>query len=161
MKDFFYKYWYLFYLLFFLLLGILIYALLWEPNFTNYTNKINDLNQRIIECENKVIIDTTTNHKTIIDCDATVKSGGQGMTENTHDLGNKPGNVLVEYDMNRIPDELIVYLDNIEIVSTKGLVSGQGYLEFSFDPTKSKSCTITVKAPQQNTKWKYLVNCPK
>jgi len=41
------------------------------------------------------------------------------------------------------------------------LVSGIGYIEFNFDPTKSKSCTITVKAPEHNTEWKYLVNCPK
>jgi hypothetical protein len=161
MKDFFYKYWYLFYILFFLLLGILIYALFWEPNFDNYNTKIKDLNQRLIECENRVIIDTTTVDNKIIDCDATVKSGGQGMTENTHDLGNKQGNVRVDFDMNRIPDELIVYLDDRVVTSTNGLVSGQGFVEFNFDPTLSKTCKIVVKAPQENTEWQYLVNCPK
>jgi hypothetical protein len=161
MKDFFYKYWYLFYILFFLLLGILIYALCWEPNFDNYNTKIKDLNQRLIECENRVIIDTTSVDNKIIDCDATVKSGGQGMTENTHDLGNKQGKVRVDFDMNRIPDELIVYFDDKVVTSTNGLVSGRGYVEFNFDPTLSKTCKIVVKAPQENTEWQYLVNCPK
>ncbi|CAM3775130.1 hypothetical protein FLGE108171_14645 [Flavobacterium gelidilacus] len=161
MKDFFYKYWYLFYILFFLLLGILIYALFWEPNLDSYNKKINDLNQRLIECENRVIIDTTAVDQKIIDCDATVKSGGQGITENIHDLGNKKGKVIVEFDMNRIPDELIVYLDDKVVTSTNGLVSGRGYVEFNFDPTTSKSCKIVVQAPQENTEWQYLVNCPK
>lgn len=161
MKDFFYKYWFLFYTLFFLLLGILIYAIFWQPNFDNYNKKINELNQRLIECENSVIIDTTTANKKIIDCDAAVKSGGQGMTENTHDLGGKQGKVIVNFDMNRIPDELIVYLDGRAVTSTNGLVSGRGYVEFNFDPSTSKSCKVVVKAPQENTAWQYLVNCPK
>ena len=59
MKDFFYKYWYLFYILFFFLLGILIYGILWQPDFTSYNNKINDLNQRLVECENRVLPDAT------------------------------------------------------------------------------------------------------
>ncbi|SEB06585.1 hypothetical protein SAMN05443667_11924 [Flavobacterium gillisiae] len=161
MKDFFYKYWYLFYILFFLLLGVLIYALLWQPNFSSYTTQINDLNQRLIECENRPVIDTTTTNRTIIECDQTVKSGGQGMTENSHDLGNKPGKVVLEFDMNQIPDELFVYLDGLKVASTNGLVSGPGSLAFDFDPNKNKSCTVIIKAPQENTEWKYLVNCPK
>jgi hypothetical protein len=161
MKDFFYKYWYLFYILFFLLLGVLIYALLWQPNFSSYTTQINDLNQRLIECENRPVIDTTTTNRTIIECDQTVKSGGQGMTENSHDLGNKPGKVVVDFNMNKIPDELTIYLDDAIVASTNGLVSGPASIEFNFDPAKNKSCTIKVKAPQENTEWEYLVNCPK
>ena len=161
MKDFFYKYWYLFYLLFFFLLGVLIYALLWQPNFSGYTAQMNDLNRRLIECESRAMVDTTTTHKLIIECDETVKSGGQGMTENSHDLGNKSGKVVVEFDMNQIPDELFVYLDDIKVTSTAGLVSGRGFVEFYFDPSKNKSCTVIVKAPQENTEWKYLVHCPK
>lgn len=161
MKDFFYKYWYLFYILFFLLLGVLIYALLWQPNFSSYTTQINDLNQRLIECENRPVIDTTTTNRTIIECDQTVKSGGQGMTENSHDLGNKPGKVVLEFDMNQIPDELFVYLDGIKVTSTNGLVSGRGSVTFNFDPHKNKSCIVRIQAPEENTEWKYLVNCPK
>jgi hypothetical protein len=161
MKNFFYKYWYLFYFLFFLLLGVLIYGILWQPHFTSYNNKINDLNQRLVECENRVLPDATpVTNEVIIDCDETVKSGGQGMTKNTHDLGNIRGNVIVNYNMNSIPDELTVYLDNAEVTSTNGLVSGPGTVEFYFDPSKSKSCTIVVKAPDERTVWSYLVNCP-
>lgn len=168
MKDFFYKYWVLFYVLFFILLGILIYALFWQPNFDGFTNKINDLNKQLIECENnKAIIDSivqkedSLENEVIVDCNETVQSGGEGITENNHDLGTKPGKVMVEFDMKTIPDEMIIYLDDKEVANTNGLVSGGGYLEFNFDPAKSKSCKIIVKAPQKNTEWKYLVNCPK
>ena len=169
MKDFFYKYWILFYVLFFILLGILIYALFWQPNYDGFTNKINELNKQLIDCRNnKTVIDSISNEvenpsekEEIIDCNETVQSGGQGTTENNHDLGTKPGKVIVEFDMNTIPDEMIIYLDDKEIANTNGLVSGGGYLKFNFDPNKSKFCKIIVKAPQTNTEWKYLVNCPK
>ncbi len=134
-----------------------------------FTNKINELNKQLIDCRNnKTVIDSISHgvenpseKEEIIDCNETVQSGGQGTTENNHDLGTKPGKVIVEFDMNTIPDEMIIYLDDKEIANTNGLVSGGGYLEFNFDPTKSKSCKIIVKAPQTNTEWKYLVNCPK
>ena len=54
MRNFFYKYWVLYYILFFLLLGLLIYSLLWSPDFSRYTKTINDLNNQLEECNNKI-----------------------------------------------------------------------------------------------------------
>lgn len=168
MKDFFYKYWWLFYLLFFFLLGILIYAFFWQPNAISYNNQINDLQRQLEDCKGTIIKDSVINiedssliKKEIIDCDATVNSGGQGETETFHSLGNKSGKVIIDFDMNSIPDEMIVYFNNQEVASTKGTVKGKGSLEFDFDAAKSSSCKVIVKAPQNNTEWKYIVNCPK
>ena len=96
MKDFFYKNWVLFYVVFFFLLGILIHALLWEPSCNNNQQIINDLNKQLNECQNNVpIIDTTSNKPTVVGCNATVKSGGQGTTTTIHSLGNTGGKVIV------------------------------------------------------------------
>jgi len=167
MKDFFYKYWWLFYLLFFLLLGILIYAILWQPNSITYNNQINDLKNQLEECQGSIrndsivyVQDTINIENEAIDCDATVKSGGQGETETIHDLGTTSGNVVIDFDMNSIPDEMIVFINDQEITSTNGSVRGIGKLEFKFDAAKSNSCKVIVKAPQNNTAWKYIVNCP-
>jgi len=54
MRNFFYKYWILYYILFFLLLGLLIYALLWTPDFSRFTNTINDLNNKLEDCKSSV-----------------------------------------------------------------------------------------------------------
>ncbi|OXA72240.1 hypothetical protein B0A58_12915 [Flavobacterium branchiophilum NBRC 15030 = ATCC 35035] len=168
MKDFFYKYWWLYYLLFFFLLGILIYALMWQPICVSNKDQILDLQKQLEDCRGTIrkdsvvyIQDTTQQKKQIIDCDATVKSGGQGETETIHSLGNKSGKVIIDFDMNSIPDEMIVYFNNQEVASTKGTVKGKGSLEFDFDAAKSSSCIVIVKAPQNNTEWKYIVNCPK
>lgn len=168
MKDFFYKYWWLYYLLFFFLLGILIYALMWQPNSFSNNNQILDLQKQLDNCRGTIrkdsvvyIKDTTQQINQIIDCDATVNSGGQGETETIHSLGNKSGKVIIDFDMNSIPDEMIVYFNNQEVAATNGSVKGAGALEFQFDASKGDSCKVIVKAPQNNTEWKYIVNCPK
>ena len=106
MRNFFYKYWGLYYILFFLLLGLLIYALLWSPDLSRYNSTINELNNRLENCNKQVrdsegtVIDTTTTKiDNTINCDATVQSGGQGETNTQHELGKRSGVVTIEYDM--------------------------------------------------------------
>lgn len=168
MKDFFYKNWILYYILFFLLLGLLIYALLWNPICPNYQQNINDLKQRLEECQNRestdstaVVIDSSSVKNEIVDCDATVKSGGKGTTETTHQLGQNSGKVVIKYNMQNIPDQMIVYYNNEIVAQTDGLVSGLGTLEFEYNPSGSNyNCKIIVDAPQDKTNWEYIVNCP-
>lgn len=165
MRDFFYKNWILYYILAFLLIGILVYALLWEPicntnniENSNYESTIQDLTKQLNECKNNIVIDTTS----VIDCNATVESGGKGKTETTHNLGTNHGKVIIEYNMQNIPDHMTVFLNNKVVAETNGLVRGNGILEFNYNPTTNSTsiCKVIVDAPQEGTEWKYIVNCP-
>jgi len=172
MRNFFYKYWVLYYILFFLLLGLLIYALLWTPDLSRYTNTINDLNNQLEDCNNKqpmpidsveAVIDSTANKvDNTINCDATVKSGGTGETITQHELGNRSGTVLIEYDMKSLPDEINVYYNNVLVASSKGLVSDTDALQFKYTAIAGKPtyCIVKISAPYENTEWNYLLNCP-
>lgn len=172
MRNFFYKYWVLYYILFFLLLGLLIYALLWTPDLSRYTNTINDLNNQLEDCNRNqpmpidsvaTVIDTTaTKVDNTINCDATVKSGGTGETISQHELGKRSGTVVIEYDMKSLPDEINVYYDNVLVASSRGLVSDTDALQFKYTAIAGKPtyCIVKISAPYENTEWNYLLNCP-
>jgi hypothetical protein len=164
MRKFFYKYWWLYYILFFLLLGLLIYALLWSPNLSRYNTTINDLNSKLEECENnqRIIDSTGTKVDKTINCDATVKSGGQGKTSTQHELGSSSGKVVIEFDMKNIPDEIKVYYDGQLVASSSGLVSGYNKLQWFYDAKTNKPtyCIVEISAPGDNTEWEYVLGCP-
>lgn len=172
MRNFFYKYWVLYYILFFLLLGLLIYALLWTPDLSRYTNTINDLNNQLEDCNSNqpipidsvaAVIDTTaTKVDNTINCDATVKSGGTGETISQHELGKSSGTVVIEYDMKSLPDEINVYYNNVLVASSRGLVSDTNSLQFKYTAIAGKPtyCIVKISAPYENTEWNYLLNCP-
>jgi hypothetical protein len=170
MRNFFYKYWILYYILFFLLLGLLIYALLWTPDCSRFTNTINDLNNQLEDCNNRQPIDsvttvvdtTTTKVDNTINCDATVQSGGQGETTTKHELGKRSGTVVIEYDMFDLPDEINVYYDNVLVASSNGLVSNKNTLQFKYTAAAGKPtfCIVKISAPDKDTSWNYLLNCP-
>lgn len=169
MRNFFYKYWWLYYILFFLLLGLLIYALLWSPDLSRYNSTINELNDRLEDCNKQVrdsvgtVIDTTSSKvDNTINCDATVQSGGTGETNTQHELGKRNGVVIIEYDMKRLPDEINVYYDNVVVASSNGLVSGSNSIEFKYKAKAGKPtfCIVKISAPYNKTEWEYLLNCP-
>lgn len=168
MKEFFYKYWWLYYLLFFFLLGLLIYALLWRPNFSYYNNEIIDLRNQLEDCRNRPINEENPSEVTdsieqeIIECDAEVKSGGEGTTETEHELGTKSGKVVIEYDMVDVPDEIKVVYDNKIVAKSNGLVSSTGSIEWQYTARNDKPtvCTVIISAPQEGTEWHYRLNCP-
>ena len=179
-EKFFYRNWWLFYLLFFLLLGWLIYALLWQPNncateVNDFKNKNNALISEITDLKNKnksLITDlqdcqndsaeVTPPVQQIVDCNATVKSGGQGTTTTNHRLGKQPGNILVEFDADNIPDEFKVFYDGQLVASSNGLVSHDGEMNWQYNAEQGKPdfCTVEVSAPKAGTSWQYRVNCP-
>jgi hypothetical protein len=163
MKAFFYKYWWLYYLLFFFLLGLLIYALLWRPSFSYYSTEIINLKNQLEDCRNRTIDEVPSEVKdSIIDCDAEVKSGGEGTTETEHELGAKSGKVVIEYDMVDLPDEIKVIYDNKIVAQSNGLVSSTGSIEWQYTARNDKPtvCTVIISAPQAGTEWHYKLNCP-
>jgi|GEM_PF-5490953 len=99
-------------------------------------------------------------------CNEESKSGGEGTTYNTHDLGTKKGIVRIEYSMDSQPDALDVYCGewtenpptSKRLGSTNGLVSGKG--EISIEPNCGV-ITVVIRGEQRGTTWTYKVNCPK
>ncbi|MBA4320987.1 MAG: hypothetical protein C0412_21560 [Flavobacterium sp.] len=172
MNNFFYKYWWLYYLLFFLLIGVLIYLLLLKNNIdevsTNYINSKNELE----DCRNfykkidtvgaKIEKPDAIKIDNIYDCDASVNSGGLGKTVTKHELGKKSGTVIVDFDMENIPDSIVVIYDGKIIASSNGLVSGIDTISFEYkaDNSKPSFCIVELAAPQNGTSWSYLLNCP-
>ncbi|GGH20423.1 hypothetical protein FAZ19_09875 [Sphingobacterium alkalisoli] len=161
MNTFFYKTWWLYYLLFFLLLGVLIYALLWQPVKRSH---VQVLTKQLEDCRQAATIAATkpTLPITTVNCNAKVNSGGQGFTRTKHVLGNNSGTVILQYDTQLVPDELkLIYEDKVVAV-TDGMVSGQGELKWHYDVDSGKPnyCYVEVSAPNDNTVWEYIVNCP-
>jgi len=170
MSTFFYKYWGLYYLLFFLLLGLLVYALLWRPNLSRYHATVAELKNRLEVCQsNSEKLDSTlnayregTNNNNVVYCNATVRSGGQGVTTTQHELGNQSGIVNIDYNMMLIPDEIEVYHNNVLVAHSDGLVKGTGRLQFRYSVLGGQPsyCTVIISAPGNDTQWEYLLNCP-
>ncbi len=172
MSSFFRKYWFLYYVLFFLLLGLLIYALFWKPKVINNQTEIEELEMLLEACkeenENLKILPKNppqTPPKTgggVVNCNAEVKSGNQGFTSTIHNLGTNPGTVVVKYDMQNIPDEIVVYYNNKIVGSSNGAVQGFGSFQFYYNPQQGmpNSCKVDISAPQDSTQWSYIVNCP-
>ncbi len=96
-------------------------------------------------------------------CDVrSIENGTTGVRENTYWLGDVPGRVVINYNMQNIPDQMDVFYDNVLVASTRGLVSGTGSLQFDYlaQPGKVKYCVVRMTAPQDQTYWEYLVSCP-
>ena len=160
-----------YYILFFLFLGLLIYALLWQPDFGRYNSTINELNNKLVECQNAHVItdklgavdskDSIKINKSV-DCDAIVKSGGQGLTTTRHELGSNSGIVAVDYNMNTLPDEIKISYDDVIVYSSKGLVAGSNRIEWKYEAAIGKPayCIVEISAPYENTAWTYILYCP-
>ena len=106
-------------------------------------------------------------------CDTEPKSGGAGVTRNTHHLGDEPGVVTITYDMNSQPDKLEVFYEGSLVASTRrirgnqdGFVGGDntatccGSLSFNYVPNRERYCTVVVSGPY-GTSWKYNLSCPR
>ena len=155
-------------------MGFLIYLLFLERNFENTAIENENFRNENIALENQVdqlvsennrlkseLADCTSAANTV-DCNATVQSGGQGFTRTQHNIGSRSGVVEIIYDAMTIPDEFNVFYDGQLVASSSGLVSGQGSFRWNYNaqPGKPDYCIVEVSAPQNNTEWEYLVNCP-
>ncbi|MGE8377068.1 MAG: hypothetical protein ACN6PN_01925 [Sphingobacterium sp.] len=186
------NYWWLFYPLLFLLIGLLIYALLWNPSSSlevlnqqlkdcrdshahtaapkgqsgdiEKPEEIMQTPELSDEIENKETqLDPQEPPKNaVVNCDAKVKSGGQGVTKTKHIMGDQSGRVILQYDTREIPDEIKVYYNGKLIAETGGLVAGAGQLEWVYEAISGQPnyCYVEVSAPTPRTVWEYIVNCP-
>ncbi|WP_288810034.1 hypothetical protein [Sphingobacterium sp.] len=182
--------WWLFYPLLFLLIGLLVYALFWNPKnaIEVLRQELNDCrnthaasSKRPVDGGSNALPDNIDSlqlgeieknqaqpkeekkaENTIVNCDAKVESGSQGVTKTKHILGGQSGRVILQYDTKTIPDEIKVYYDGKLIVETGGLVAGAGQLEWAYEAISGQPnyCYVEVSAPTPRTVWEYIVNCP-
>lgn len=106
-------------------------------------------------------------------CNTHNESGGEGVTTNKHYLGNSPGIVRIQYDMQNIPDKLEIFYEEKRVASTHDIPHnvdgfvGENYqsgccgtLEFNYKPNQDNYCIIKVTGSDR-TIWEYQINCPK
>lgn len=105
-------------------------------------------------------------------CNTTNESGGEGITENKHYLGKKSGEVLVNYNMETIPDKMEIYYEGKLVATTanvpgnnNGFVGGAtdagccGSLKFNYNYNKDEYCMVKIIGLDR-TVWEYEISCP-
>lgn len=98
-----------------------------------------------------------------VGCPATQESGGQGFYEFNIEMNQSSGTVDVWYDMQNVPDSLVITYEGAVIYTTGGLVSGTSSFEVTFGSQTSTSTivTATLEAPEEGTIWDIFIGCPK
>lgn len=100
----------------------------------------------------------------VIPCGGTQKAeGGPVGTLITHEMGNQPGNVPVEFEAFDIPDNLFIKSNNGKSLVTSGLMSGRKTWNIAYDPNSlgtTKFVTQVVGNSDQRTWWQFTVGCP-
>lgn len=96
------------------------------------------------------------------DYDASM-NGGKGYTEWVHNLGTNSGMVIIDFNMQNIPDKMEIYYDGQIVATTQALVSGTGSLSFYYPalPDKPTYCKVVLTAPSDGTQWSYHIGCPR
>lgn len=156
-----------------LLLLLLLLLLLKKCNQSGCNFKLNNCKE--CEAELKKLreqIDSLKSDNTL-DCSNTAESGGKGVTEKKHILGNTSGTVIINYDMKSVPDKLEVFYEGKLVASTrqikgnvKGFVGASndakccGSLSFDFKFNKEDFCKVRVTGGSSTTDWSYTLNCP-
>jgi len=146
------------------------YSAYWQDN-RNPDRVLNlDPNKIPYICSIKTVdVNKTWNNYTVArassanPCGVATNSGGPGVTNTIHSLGEMYGVVTVNYEMYTITDRMDIWFDanpaiDPPTVTTGGPVSGAGSLTFNKFSTTS-TCYIRITGPT-GTEWDYTVNCP-
>jgi hypothetical protein len=98
-------------------------------------------------------------------CDMETQSGGRGVTRTRHYLGNRPGQVTLNYNTRIEPDQIDVYYRGALISSTRRPVSGVGAITFPYNPTgggpEANVVDVVVTGFGFTTRWSYTIGCPR
>jgi hypothetical protein len=162
MNLFAFRFWWLI-LLFFILCIILFYLFCWQKNYQSCEQAQYALNATKNAIKSSSNCGNCNPPQDVIPCNTqATETGEQGYHENTHSLGDKPGKVIISYDMYEQKDKMDVYYADQLVASTNQMVSDLGRLEFYYPATsgKPKYCKIVMTAPESGTSWTYFLNCP-
>ena len=108
-----------------------------------------------------VLYSVSSEDTTIVPCNQSSSSGGQGTTVTVYELGTAgPTSFQVQYEMYNIPDQLDITYEGSTIFTTGGLVSGGATETVAVPAGSSTQITVTVSAPNAGTAWDYTVFCP-
>lgn len=98
-------------------------------------------------------------------CGTQTNSGGVGVTETFHEMGQNSGLFRFDYQPFNLPDQFDVYYENTKVFSTNNPVSnGSSSTPFttniSYGPGSSTKIRVVVTGQDQGTAWNYQVFCP-
>lgn len=144
------------------------------PNFIKNGNY--NLKLSVADCNGNIspVANTNLNVTDPLTCGADF-SGSVGITAMVANLGNKAGKVRVSYEMFSIPDRIDVrYAGSWQASSgtllpvngfpscaiNNGFVSGNGFVEFNYNPSQSKLVEIYVSGCNSGTAWTISIICP-
>jgi len=88
------------------------------------------------------------------------KSGGQGVHEFYHAMGETEGEAQVRFQMWNQPDKMEIFRDGVLIKTTGTYIAGEGSLKFNWVPGGSGLILIRITARDPGTSWNYMINCP-
>jgi len=92
-------------------------------------------------------------------CDNFTQSGGQSVQTFYVSLDGSQGNIVLTYEMYRIPDKLELIYEDQTIFTTGGLVSGSRTVNLSIDGDE-EFILARITAPNSGTAWNFQIDCP-
>ena len=102
----------------------------------------------------------------ILPCGSEIRSKGYHSTVKTFDLKQKKGKVKIYYQMNDVPDQMVIYKGRASQISDKKIIYDTKFVKFSkmiTIPFDTDDGLITVKingGDDSKTQWYVKVNCP-
>ena len=92
-------------------------------------------------------------------CNAATQSGGDGVTNTIHELGQTSGTFDFTYQAYTVEDQFEVFYEGVVVYTTGGPVSGGATVPVTYGPGSSTQVTVRVTGGS-GTVWDYTVNCP-
>lgn len=102
----------------------------------------------------------------ILPCGTEIRSKGYHSTVKTFDLKKKKGKVKIYYQMNDVPDQMVIYKGRASQISDSKIIYDTKFVKFSkmiTIPFDTDDGLITVKingGDDSKTQWYVKVNCP-
>lgn len=111
--------------------------------------------------QSEVVFTIQDNETPVIACNNATTSGGDGVTETYHELGNTAGTAVISYNMYTQPDQIDVFYEGNLIATSGGLVSGTGSFNINWNPNPgSTQIMVRMTGSSSGTAWDYFVQCP-
>ncbi|MEV6358770.1 hypothetical protein [Nocardia asteroides] len=97
-------------------------------------------------------------------CNTSTKSGGEGVTTTSHQLGVAgPTSFVLSYETLNIPDRIQVFYEGGQVLDTgyigDNINQGTGSAVVSLPAGTATTVTVRVSG-MDDTQWEYTVNCP-